>query len=58
MVSDENKENRKRRFDNVREEQSHQSSPNKRANLDEQNPEYDGSFPLDEVENLRLVRNI
>ena len=52
MVSDENKENRKRPFDNVREEQSHQSSPSKKANLDEQNPEYDGSFPLDEVENF------
>ena len=52
MVSDENKENRKRPFDNVREEQSHQSSPNKRANLDEQNAEYDASHPLDE--NVRV----
>ena len=51
MVSDENKENRKRRFDNVREEQSHQSS-SKRANLDEQNAEYDASHPLDE--NVRV----
>ena len=52
MVSDENKENRKRPFDKVKEEPNYQSSPSKRANLDEQNAEYDASHPLDE--NVRV----